>query len=77
MNTPLGRGTAANEVPAEIAQIETVGEIGRTCTQSYGLFPNWVSPLSQFAIPPILFWPNGINKSRMETWTMAPPGRRA
>ena len=57
----------------DIAQIDTVGEIGRTCTQSYGLFPNWVSPLSQYAIPPILFWPNGINKSRMETWTMAPP----
>ncbi len=56
----------------DIAQVDTVGEIGRTCTQSYGLFPNWVSPLSQYAIPPILFWPNGIDKCRMETWTMAP-----
>ena len=27
-------------------EIETVSEIGRTCTQSYGIFPNWVSPLS-------------------------------
>ena len=34
------------------AEIETVGEIGRTCTQSYGVFPNWVSPLSQRALPP-------------------------
>ena len=59
-------------VSSDIAQIDTVGELGRTCTQSYGLFPNWVSPLSQYAIPPILFWPNGINKCRMETWTMAP-----
>jgi phenylpropionate dioxygenase-like ring-hydroxylating dioxygenase large terminal subunit len=56
----------------DIAQVDTVGEIGRTCTQSYGLFPNWVSPLSQYAIPPILFWPSGIDKCRMETWTMAP-----
>ena len=72
--TPEGRSNLeAVEVPPDIAQIETVGEIGRTCTQSYGLFPNWVSPLSQYAIPPILFWPNGINKSRIETWTMAPP----
>ncbi|MFK7975238.1 MAG: aromatic ring-hydroxylating dioxygenase subunit alpha [Halioglobus sp.] len=63
---------AALDISDDIAQIETAGEIARTCTQSYGLFPNWVSPLSQFAIPPILFWPNGINKSRMETWTMAP-----
>jgi phenylpropionate dioxygenase-like ring-hydroxylating dioxygenase large terminal subunit len=50
--------------------IETVGEIGRTCTQSYGIFPNWVSPLSHRALPPLLFWPNGIDKCRLETWTL-------
>jgi len=72
--TPAGKSSLeAVAIPDDIAQIDTVGEIGRTCTQSYGLFPNWVSPLSQFAIPPIQFWPNGINKCRMETWTMAPP----
>ena len=49
--------------------IETVGEIGRTCTQSYGIFPNWVSPLSHRAIPPLLFWPTGINTTRFEVWT--------
>ena len=64
--------TDALEVPEEFNEIETVGEIGRTCTQSYGVFPNWVSPLSHRALPPLLFWPNGINKCRMETWTMAP-----
>lgn len=70
--TPAEAALEVMAVPPDVAQIETVGEIGRTCTQSYGLFPNWVSPLSQFAIPPILFWPNGIDKCRMETWTMAP-----
>ena len=49
--------------------IETVGEIGRTCTQSYGIFPNWVSPLSHRRIPPLLFWPTGINTTRFEVWT--------
>ncbi|MFM7119794.1 MAG: RHO alpha subunit C-terminal catalytic domain-containing protein, partial [Gammaproteobacteria bacterium] len=53
-------------------EIETVGEIARTCTQSYGLFPNWVSPLNQNALPPLIFWPNGIDKCRLETWTFAP-----
>ena len=53
-------------------EIETAGEIARTCTQSYGVFPNWVSPLSERAIPPLLFWPNGIDKCRLETWTLAP-----
>ncbi len=71
--TPKGRSAlGAVDVSPDVAQIETAGEIARSCTQSYGLFPNWVSPLSQFAIPPILFWPNGIDKCRMETWTMAP-----
>ena len=71
--TPQGKSNLdAVGVPEKIPEIPTVGDIARTCTQSYGLFPNWVSPLSQFAIPPILFWPNGIDKCRMETWTMAP-----
>ena len=59
-------------MPGGGAEIDTVGEIARTCTQSYGVFPNWVSPLNQRALPPLLFWPNGINKCRLETWTMAP-----
>ena len=63
----------AVDISLDIAQTDTVGEIARTCTQSYGIFPNWVSPLNQFLIPPLLFWPNGINKCRLETWTMAPP----
>jgi phenylpropionate dioxygenase-like ring-hydroxylating dioxygenase large terminal subunit len=54
-----------------VSEIESVGEIARTCTQSYGIFPNWVSPLSQYTLPPLLFWPNGIDKCRMETFTFA------
>jgi phenylpropionate dioxygenase-like ring-hydroxylating dioxygenase large terminal subunit len=53
-------------------EIESVGEIARTCTQSYGIFPNWVSPLSQVALPPLLFWPLGIDKCLFETFTFAP-----
>lgn len=50
--------------------IDTVSEIGRTCTQSYGVFPNWVSPLSHRVLPPLLFWPTSINTTRFEVWTM-------
>lgn len=64
--------TSTIKLPEGMSEIETVGEIGRTCTQSYGVFPNWVSPLSQRTLPPLLFWPNGINKCRLETWTLAP-----
>ena len=70
---PVGKDSSLTSyLDREPNSIETVGEIARTCTQSYGMFPNWVSPLSQYAIPPLLFWPNGVNKSRLETWTMAP-----
>ena len=71
--TPPGANDLrALRLPEKVAEIATVGEIARTCTQSYGIFPNWVSPLSHRALPPLLFWPNGINKSRLETWTLAP-----
>lgn len=78
MVAPTPRGKRTLDImpgPSDIAEIDTVGEIARTCTLSYGLFPNWVSPLSQWVLPPILFWPNGIDKCRMETWTMAPQWR--
>jgi phenylpropionate dioxygenase-like ring-hydroxylating dioxygenase large terminal subunit len=50
----------------------TVGEIARTCTQSYGVFPNIVTPLNSGAFPLLLFWPDGINRSRMEVWWVGP-----
>ena len=57
--------------PPEWQQIDTVGELGRTCTQSYTMFPNWVSPLSSFFIPPLIFWPTSLNTTRIELITMA------
>jgi phenylpropionate dioxygenase-like ring-hydroxylating dioxygenase large terminal subunit len=81
---PQGHGRMVAPIPGGMLQmsaarlgdgapeIESVGEIARTCTQSYGIFPNWVSPLSARALPPLLFWPNGIDKCRLETWTFAP-----
>jgi len=75
MVAPVPEGVnryGAMKLPHGTPEITTVGEIARTCTQSYGLFPNWVSPLSARALPPLLFWPNGIDKCRLETWTFAP-----
>lgn len=74
-----GRMVAPNKIVIEereedgrklFPEIATVGEIGRTCTQSYGVFPNWVSPLSHRTLPPLLFWPTSINTTRFEVWTL-------
>jgi phenylpropionate dioxygenase-like ring-hydroxylating dioxygenase large terminal subunit len=62
----------AFDVPDGVNEIDTVGEIGRTCTQSYSTFPNQVGPLSHLFLAQMCFWPNGINKSRIETWTFSP-----
>ncbi|MGI9325510.1 MAG: aromatic ring-hydroxylating oxygenase subunit alpha [Pseudomonadales bacterium] len=69
---PKGAEQAREQRIPGAPEFETVSEIGRTCTQSYGVFPNWVSPLSHILVPPLLFWPNGVDKCRLETWTMAP-----
>jgi phenylpropionate dioxygenase-like ring-hydroxylating dioxygenase large terminal subunit len=61
----------AIDSPPEWRQIDSVGELGRTATQSYTLFPNWVSPLSNYFIPPLIFWPTGLNTTRLELITMA------
>jgi phenylpropionate dioxygenase-like ring-hydroxylating dioxygenase large terminal subunit len=61
----------AIDSPPGWQQIETVGELGRTCTQSYTLFPNWVSPLSNYFIPPLIFWPTGLGTTRLELVTLA------
>ena len=75
MVAPAKQGTEGTRLSMSIPgikEIETVGEIGRTCTQSYGIFPNWVSPLNHMMLPPLLFWPTSISTCRLETWTMAP-----
>ena len=63
---------AAVNLPAGGNTIETVSEIGRSCTQSYNVFPNWVSPLNHRVLAPLLFWPRGRKRCRIETWTLAP-----
>ena len=75
-----GRMIAPNPNPPEAGGVRnvsgmdtpSVGEIARTCTQSYGVFPNIVTPLNSGAFPMLVFWPNGINRSRMEIWWFGP-----
>ena len=61
----------AIDSPPGWQQIDTVGELGRTATQSYTLFPNWVSPLSNYFVPPLVFWPTSLTTTRLELVTMA------
>jgi phenylpropionate dioxygenase-like ring-hydroxylating dioxygenase large terminal subunit len=46
--------------------IETVGEIARTCTLSFNLVPNLVSPMSAKGFPIMAFWPTSLNTTTLE-----------
>jgi phenylpropionate dioxygenase-like ring-hydroxylating dioxygenase large terminal subunit len=46
--------------------IETVGEIARTCTLSFNLVPNLVSPMSARGFPIMAFWPTSLNTTTLE-----------
>jgi phenylpropionate dioxygenase-like ring-hydroxylating dioxygenase large terminal subunit len=70
---------AANVDGISKIEIPGISEIGRTCTQSYNLFPNWVSPLGPTGYFVLNFWPNGPTRSKMEVrwfgpdWGEGPP----
>lgn len=72
MVAPIPEGHAQPAWTSRWPEISTAGDIARSCTQSYSVFPNLVMPLNQFVIPPIQFWPDGIDQCIVETWTMAP-----
>jgi len=48
--------------------IATVGEIPRTCVVSFNVLPNLVSPMNEKGLPVFLFWPTGIDTTRLELW---------
>jgi hypothetical protein len=52
--------TKIGELNDNRPEIETVGYIARTCTQSYNLVPNFVSPLTEKGFPILLWWPTSV-----------------
>lgn len=71
MISPKPKTHAGTDWLSSWSEIITASEIPRTCTLSYNVFPNLVMPLNQFVVPPIQFWPDGIDQCIVETWTMA------
>jgi hypothetical protein len=49
-----------------------VGEIARTCTQSYGVFPNIVTPLNAGRSRCCSSGQTAIDRSRMDVWWVGP-----
>ena len=78
---PARRALASRSIPCISAlrnsPFPTIGGLGVRscgciCTQSYGVFPNLVMPLGATGFPILQFWPNGIDKARMEVWWFGP-----
>ena len=53
-------------------EIETAGYIARTCTQSYNLMPNLVTPMSERGFPILMWWPKTINECSFDVMWIAP-----
>lgn len=72
MVAPIPENSPQPEWKSSWPELASVGEIARTCTLSYNVFPNLVMPLNQYVVPPIQFWPAGRDRCVIETWTIAP-----
>ena len=48
--------------------IESVGEIPRTCILSFNLVPNLVSPMNEKGLPIFAFWPTDVGETTLELW---------
>ena len=82
LNTLYNRGhsrmVAPSHLPVEEAMelslsspmplIDTVGEIGHTCTQAYHVAPNFVSPMAPIGFPILQFWPTSLGECKYEIW---------
>jgi len=66
MVAPSRAQRGQNESFDDRPEIETVGEIARTCTLSFNLVPNLVSPMSAKGFPIMAFWPTGLNTTTLE-----------
>jgi hypothetical protein len=64
--------TKIGELNDNRPEIETVGYIARTCTQSYNLVPNFVSPLTEKGFPILLWWPTSVNECIFDVVWVAP-----
>jgi hypothetical protein len=53
-------------------EIKTAGYISRTCTQSYNLMPNLVTPVSERGFPILMWWPKSINECVFDVLWIAP-----
>lgn len=61
-----------------IADIESVGPIPRTFITAFTCFPNLTTPVYANGFPLLLFWPTGVNTSRMDVvWMGMPHGESA
>ena len=59
---------AATQKPDHIPEIEGVGEIARTCTYSFHVEPNVVTPMSPTVFPMLFFWPDGLRQTKYELY---------
>lgn len=49
-------------------------EMTREAARTYTVFPNIIAAASEFQWPLMVYWPTGLNTSRLDIYYLAPPG---
>ena len=60
--------TDNTEIIDDRPDIDTVGEIPRSCILSFNMMPNLVSPMNEKGLPIFAFWPTSIDTTTLELW---------
>ena len=77
LNLPATLVSGHETPPDDRPRIEGVGAAALACTQSYNVFPNFVSPMGNMGIPLMLFWPRGLRQSVLEVYWLGGDWRDA
>jgi nitrite reductase/ring-hydroxylating ferredoxin subunit len=74
MYTPLSEAVmaAGRDSHRGLPSVDGLGSLFETHNPAYGIFPNLISPLDKVGFPLLQFWPEAVNRTRLERVWLGP-----
>lgn len=74
MHTPYSEAVMASGRDSHrgLPAIEGLGELFDTHNPAYGIFPNMITPLDKVGFPLLQFWPEAVDRTRLERVWLGP-----